>query len=82
MNETFHENNWIIDQKLDNICTLTKNNNITTQQFKQHLTNEQMETRQITYLIQNKISTNNFYIDGDYIIKFYDLKIYKNVIMI
>ena len=36
LNDTFHENNLIIDQKLDNICTLIKNNNITTQQ---HLTN-------------------------------------------
>ena len=36
LNNIFHENNLIIDQKLDNICTLIKNNNITTQQ---HLTN-------------------------------------------
>ena len=36
LNDTFHENNLIIDQKLDNICTLIKNNNIATQQ---HLTN-------------------------------------------
>ena len=34
--DTFHESNLIIDQKLDNICTLIKHNNITTQQ---HLTN-------------------------------------------
>ena len=36
LNDTFHENNLIIDQKLDNICTSIKNNNITTQQ---HLAN-------------------------------------------
>ena len=36
LNETFHENDLIVDQKLDNICTLIKNNNITTQQ---HLIN-------------------------------------------
>ena len=36
LNDIFHDNNLIIDQKLDNICTLIKDNNITTQQ---HLTN-------------------------------------------
>ena len=36
LNDTFHENNLIINQKLANICTLIKNNNITTQQ---HLAN-------------------------------------------
>ena len=36
MNDTFHENNLITDQKLNNICTSIENNNITTQQ---HLTN-------------------------------------------
>ena len=36
LNDTFHEKNSIIDQKLGNMCTLIKNNNITTQQ---HLTN-------------------------------------------
>ena len=37
LNDTFHENSLIIDQKLDNICTLIKKKkNITTQQ---HLIN-------------------------------------------
>ena len=36
MNDTFHGNNLITDQKLDNICTSIKNSNTTTQQ---HLTN-------------------------------------------
>ena len=44
LNGTFHENNLIIDQKLDNICTLMKSNNITTQQ---HLTNGNQTNKQL-----------------------------------
>ena len=49
LNDTFHENNLIIDQKLDNICTLIKNNNITTQQ---HLTNEN-QTSNVSHTKEN-----------------------------
>ena len=49
LNDTFHENNLIIDQKLDNICTLIKNNNITTQQ---HLTNGN-QTNNVSHTKEN-----------------------------
>ena len=48
-NHTFQENNLIIDQKLDNICTLIKNNNITTQQ---HLTNGN-QTNNVSHTKEN-----------------------------
>ena len=53
LNDTFQDNNLIVDQRLDNIFASIKSNNITTQ----HLTNG---NQQIAYLIQKKISTNNF----------------------
>ena len=49
LNDTFHENNFIIDQKLDNICTLMKSNNITTQQ---HLTNGN-QTNNVSHTKEN-----------------------------
>ena len=49
LNDTFHENNLIIHQKLDNTCTLIKNNNITTQQ---HLTNGK-QTNNVSHTKEN-----------------------------
>ena len=49
LNDTFHENNLIIDQKLNNICTLIKSNNITTQQ---HLTNGN-QTNNVSHTKEN-----------------------------
>ena len=49
LNDTFHENNLIIDQKLDNICTVIKSNNITTQQ---HLTNGN-QTNNVSHTKEN-----------------------------
>ena len=49
LNDTFHENNLIIDQKLYNICTLIKNNNITTQQ---HLKNGN-QTNNVSHTKEN-----------------------------
>ena len=49
LNDTFHENNLIIDQKLDKICTLIKNNNITTQQ---HQTNGN-QTNNVSHTKEN-----------------------------
>ena len=49
LNDTFHENNSIIDQKLGNMCTLIKNNNITTQQ---HLTNGN-QTNNVSHTKEN-----------------------------
>ena len=49
LNDTFRENNLIIDQKLDNICILIKNNNITTQQ---HLTNGN-QTNNVSHIKEN-----------------------------
>ena len=49
LNDTFHENILIINQKLDNICTLIKNNNITTQQ---HLTNGN-QTNSVSHTTEN-----------------------------
>ena len=48
-NDTFHESNLIIDQKLDNICTLIKNNNTTTQQ---HLPNGN-QTNNVSHTKEN-----------------------------
>ena len=48
-NDTFHESNLIIDQKLDNICTLIKNNNTTAQQ---HLPNGN-QTNNVSHTKEN-----------------------------
>ena len=49
LNDIFHDNTLIIDQKLDNICTLIKDNNITTQQ---HLTNGN-QTNNVSHTKEN-----------------------------
>ena len=48
LNDKFQENNLIIDQKLDSLCTLIKSNNITTQ----HLTSGN-QTNNLSHTKQN-----------------------------
>ena len=57
LNDTFHENDLIIDQKLDNVCTLTKNNHMTTQQ---HQTNGN-ETNNVSH---TKEDINQQFLNG------------------